>query len=308
LTREQELRRVTRRLLLGSGLSEAHTLSMLPPRFPDRIGLLADHPWRRTLGIGNPLSEEESVLRPSLLPGLLLAAAKNVARRNVTVALFEIGAAFLPSGAELPDEPLRAAWLFTGPAPAGWHGPKRSLDFFDAAGVLERIAEGLGVGELTRETVAVEPFHPGRSARVLLGGTEIGMVAELHPRAARALDLEDRVAVAEMDLAPLFEHAREAAPGDLPRFPAAARDLALLVPAGIPAAIVEGAVRAAAGPMLEGISLFDRYAGSEIGADRVSLAFSLSFRHPDRTLTDAEVADRMVAVEQLARESGWTVR
>ena len=308
LTRQQELRRVTRRLLLGSGLSEAHTLSMLPPRFPDGIGLPADHPWRRTLAISNPLSEEESVLRPSLLPGLLLAAAKNVARRNVTVALFEIGAAFFPTEAELPDEPLRAAWLFTGPAPAGWHGPKRSLDFFDAAGVLERIADGLGVGGITREAVAVEPFHPGRSARVLLGGTDIGIVAELHPRAARALDLGDRVAIAEVDLTPLFEHAREAAPGDLPRFPAAARDLALLVPAGTPAADVRGAVREAAGPMLEDISLFDRYAGSEIGADRVSLAFSLSFRHPDRTLTDAEVAEAMAAVEQVARAAGWNVR
>ncbi|HEV8254530.1 MAG TPA: phenylalanine--tRNA ligase subunit beta, partial [Vicinamibacteria bacterium] len=139
LTREQTLRRLARRLLLGSGLSEAHTLSMLPPKLPDRLALADDHPWRRALVIANPLSEEESVLRPSLLPGLLLAAAKNVARRNTTVALFEIGTAFVPSAAELPDEPLRAAWLFTGPSPAGWHGPHRDLDFFDAKGALERL-------------------------------------------------------------------------------------------------------------------------------------------------------------------------
>jgi phenylalanyl-tRNA synthetase beta chain len=307
LSRDQELRRLTRRMLLGSGLSEAHTLSMLPPRFPDRLGLAQDHPWRRTLAIGNPLSEEESVLRPSLLPGLLLAAAKNISRRNVTVTLFEIGAAFIPSGEELPHEPLRAAWVLTGPAPSGWHR-RPELDLFDAAGVLERFAQGLGVDGLSREASKEEPFHPGRTASVLLGGRRIGVVAELHPRAARALDLEGRVAVAEIDLAPVFARAREAQRGDLPRFPAAARDLALLVPARTPAADVDSRIREAAGPMLEEVRLFDVYQGSELGADRVSLAFSLSFRHPDRTLTDAEVAERMAEVERASAEAGWAVR
>jgi phenylalanyl-tRNA synthetase beta chain len=308
LARDQQLRRLARRLLLGSGLSEAHTLSMLPPRFGDRLALPADHPWRRTLAISNPLSEEESVLRPSLLPGLLLAATRNVARRNTTVALFEIGAAFVPSTAELPDEPLRAAWLLTGPAQESWHGEHRTLDFFDSAGVIERLAEGLGIDGVTREAVEISPMHPGRTARVLVEGREIGLVAELHPRAARALDLTDRVAVGEVDLAPLFVAAREATPGDLPRFPPVARDLALLVPADAPAATVELAVREAAGDLLEDIGVFDLYRGPEIGADKVSLAFSLSFRHPGRTLTDAEVSERMAAVEDAARRAAWTIR
>jgi phenylalanyl-tRNA synthetase beta chain len=308
LSDEQRLHRLTRRLLLGSGLSEAHTLSMLPPRFPDRLALPAEHPWRKTLAISNPLSEEESVLRPSLLPGLLLAAAKNVARRNTTVALFEIGAAFIPTDAELPDEPLRAAWLLTGPAPDGWHGVHRTHDFFDATGVLERLAEGLGVDGLEREALEITPMHPGRTARVLVAGHEIGVVAELHPRAARALDLNDRVAVGEIDLAPLFALAREAAPGDLPRFPPVARDLALLVPADTPESAVERGVRESAGDLLEDIEVFDVYRGAEIGAEKVGLAFSLSFRHPERTLTDAEVSERMAAVEDAARRAGWTVR
>jgi phenylalanyl-tRNA synthetase beta chain len=308
LSRDQQLRRLARRLLLGYGLAEAHTLSMLPPRFPDRLALPVEHPWRKTLVIANPLSEEESVLRPSLLPGLLLAAARNVARRNTTVALFEIGAAFVPTDAELPDEPLRAAWLLTGPAPDGWHGTHRTLDFFDAAGALERLVEGLGVSGVTREAIDVAPMHPGRSARLVIDGLDIGVVAELHPRAARALDLMDRVAVGEIDLAPLFSAAREAASGDLPRFPPVSRDLALLVPAETPATTVRGTVREAAGDLLEDIAVFDVYRGAEIGADRASLAFSLSFRHPDRTLTDAEVSERMTAVEEAARRAGWTVR
>jgi phenylalanyl-tRNA synthetase beta chain len=305
LTREQTLRRLARNLLLGSGLSESYTLSMLPPKLPDRLALSADHTWRRTLVLANPLSEEESVLRPSLLPGLLLAAGKNIARRNTTVALFEIGTAFVPSSGELPDEPLRAAWLFTGPSPAGWHGPHRELDFFDAKGVVERLAEGLGVGGLAFEPVSEEPFHPGRCARVMLNGAATGLVGELHPRAARALDLESRVAVGEVDLSPLFAAATQAAAGDLPRFPAVSRDLALLVPSGTPAAEVERAVKGAAGPGLESIELFDVYTGTGEG---ISLAFSLAFRDPERTLTDQEVSDRMAAVEAAARAAGWTIR
>jgi phenylalanyl-tRNA synthetase beta chain len=308
LSREQELRRLTRRLLLGSGLSEAHTLSMLPPRFADRLGLAGDHPWRRTLTIANPLSEEESVLRPSLLPGLLLAAAKNVARRNVTVTMFEIGGVFLPSDRELPDEPLRAAWLLAGPAPGGWHSPQDVLDYFDAAGVLERLISGLGVDGVARSAATIEPFHTGRSARITLGGSEIGIVAELHPRSARRLDLLGRVAVGEIDLAPVFSRAREAVPGELPRFPAAVRDLALVVPATATAAEVEATIRRAAGPLLDQVAVFDVYRGTELGEGRVGLAFSLAFRDPERTLTDAEVAARMGEVDRASREAGWTVR
>jgi len=309
LTREQTLRRLARRILLGSGMSEAHTLSMLPPRLADRLSLSPDHPWRKTLVIANPLSEEESVLRPSLLPGLLLAAGKNVARRNTSVALFEIGKAFVPTGAELPDEPLRAAWVMTGPAPAGWHGPHRNVDFFDAKGVLEGLVEGLGVAGVTFETATFEPMHPGRCARLIVEGLHVGVVAELHPRVARELDLEMRVAVAEVDLAPLFGRARDAAPGELQRFPAVARDLALLVPVETPAAAVERTVRDAAGPLLEQIAVFDVYPGDEIGeTGKVSLAFSLAFRDPERTLTDTEVGDRMTAIGQAVQNAGWVVR
>jgi phenylalanyl-tRNA synthetase beta chain len=300
---------MARRVLLGSGLSEAQTLSMLPPGLPDRLALPADHPWRDTLAIANPLSEEESVLRRSLVPGLLLAAARNVARRNTTVMLFETGTAFEPSGDELPHEPLRAAWLLTGPAPTSWHRPHRDFDFFDAKGIAERLAEALGVEGLAFDAAPGEPWHPGRAASVRLAGAGIGTVAELAPRAARALDLSGRVAVGEIDLAPLLAAAHEAAPGELPRFPAVVRDLALLVPAATPASDVEGAIRAAAGPMLAGLEIFDVYPGEQVGSPgHVSLAFSLEFRHADRTLTDAEVGEIMSSIEAAAGAAGWTTR
>ncbi|MGH2786024.1 MAG: phenylalanine--tRNA ligase subunit beta [Actinomycetota bacterium] len=309
LTEEQALRRLVRRLMLASGLSEAQTLSMLPPSLPERLGLAPDHPWRDTLVLANPLSEEESVLRPSLIPGLLLAAAKNVARRNTSVSLFEIGNTFMPSDAVLPIERLQVAWLQTGNVPTGWHRPHRNYDFFDAKGVLERLAGGLGVEGVSVEAAERQPMHPGRTARVLLRGEEIGIVAELSPRAARAFDLASRVAVAEIRLEPLLAAARTAAPGDLPRFPAVSRDLALLVPGTRPAAEVEAAIRRAGGALLERVEVFDVYPGEEIGQPgKMSLAFALSFRDPDRTLTDAEIGEVISRIAAAAASAGWTVR
>lgn len=309
LTPEQTRRRLARRLMLGAGLSEAQTLSMLPPSLPDRLGLAGDHPWRNTLALANPLSEEESVLRPSLIPGLLLVASKNLARRNTTVSLFEIGNTFTPSAEELPSEDLRVGWLQTGPVPTSWHRPHRDFDFFDAKGVLMRLAEGLGVDGLRLEAAEREPMHPGRCARVTLGGQEVGVVAELHPRAARALDLASRVAVGELSLAQLIASATTAAAGELPRFPAVSRDLALLVPAPTPAAEVEQIIRGAGGDLLEAVEVFDVYPGEEFGRPgKVSLAFSLSFRHPDRTLTDTEVGEVMAVIQAASTSSGWIVR
>ncbi len=309
LTDEQKLRRLARRLMLGAGLSEAQTLSMLPPSLPDRLELAPDHPWRSTLSLANPLSEEESVLRPSLIPGLLLAASKNVARRNTSVALFEIGNTFTPSDDVLPVETLRLAWLQTGPVPTSWHRPHRDFDFFDAKGVVERLTEGLGTEPVDVESAERQPMHPGRCARVLLGGEEIGVVAELHPRTARALDLPPRVALGELRLEPLLTAARTAAAGDLPRFPAVTRDLALLVPSETPAAEVEAAIRRAGGELLEVAEVFDVYPGEEFGQPgKTSLAFALSFRHGDRTLTDAEVGEVMARIEASAASARWTVR
>ena len=152
-------------------------------------------------------------------------------------------------------------------------------------------------------------MHPGRAARVLLAGEDIGLVAELHPRAARALDLPARVAVGELLLAPLIAAARTWAPGDLPRFPAVTRDLALLVPATTPAAEVESVIRVAAGDLLEAVDVFDVYPGEEFGQPgKVSLAFSLSFRHAERTLTDAEIAEVMATITSAVSTAGWVVR
>jgi phenylalanyl-tRNA synthetase beta chain len=308
LSREQALRRAARRALLGAGLSEAQTLSLISPATLELLSLPDSHPWRNVLALANPLSEDESVLRPSLIPGLLTAARYNVSHRNTSIALFEIGVRFTPSQAELPVETLECAWVMTGPTPETWHA-QRTYDFFDAKGVLESIGDAIGVREWSVAPSEQNlPFHPARCADVIVAGEKVGVVAELHPRAAAALDLPGRVAIGSVELAALFEAAVEVAPGDVGRFPPAERDLAIVLPETIPAAEVEKLIRDAAGALLERVALFDVFRGAQAGEGNVSLAWTLTFRDPDRTLTDEEIDAAVASIEQAVTGRGWSLR
>jgi len=313
LNDDQRRRRQARRVLLDRGFTEAQTLSLLSPAVPDRLGLSETHPWRRVIRLANPLSQEESVLRPSLLPGLLLAAERNAARRVGTIALFEIGIAFEPEwrddprGGRLPREHLRAAIVLVGGSTRSWHGA-RTFDLYDATGALETLAAALGATAPVFAPSRREELHPGRSASVAIDGREIGIAGELHPRIARALDLDGRVAVFEIDLTPLFAAVRAAEAPVVPRFPAAERDLAVVVGEGTSADDVWRAVTDAGAPLLDSVDLFDVYRGAQAGSGNVSLAYRLSFRDPERTLTDEDVALAMDRILSAIRERGWRTR
>ena len=301
LTESQRRRRLARALLLGAGLSEAQTLSLLPPSVAARLGL------DDAAVVSNPLSEEESVLRTSLIPGLLLAAHRNVARRVLPVRLFEIGTVFRRDGEGVHEE-LRAAWVMCGPAERAWHSTERGMDFFDGKGVLEAFLDGLGVREWSIEAGAAVPFaHPARSATVIAGDA-IGFVAEAHARLAASFDLPGRVVLAELALGGLLAERPGVPAPAIPRFPAAGRDVAIVVPDGVSSAEVERTVRRAAGPLLESVSLFDLYRGEPIPEGYVSLAFSLTLRDAERTLTDADADVAIGRVAEAARAVGWTVR
>ncbi|HEX9696930.1 MAG TPA: phenylalanine--tRNA ligase subunit beta [Actinomycetota bacterium] len=309
LTREQSLRRVARRALMGAGLSEAQTLSLISPAFADRIALPPDHAWRSVLHVTNPLSEDESILRPSLLPGLLLAARHNIARRLPSVALFEIGTAFSPSREELPAESLQVAWILAGVAPDGWHAPDRPLDFYDAKGAFESLADALGIRDVSaRPAEGREPFHPGRLADLYAGSQLAGIVGELHPRVIEALDLPARTAAGVADLRVLIGAADAARDVPLPRFPSVGRDLAVVAADDVPAAEIAAAVAEAAGPLLASVVPFDVYRGDQVAAGHRSVAFALQFRDPDRTLTDAEVDAAVARTLDAVAARGWTLR
>ncbi|MHB8511381.1 MAG: phenylalanine--tRNA ligase subunit beta [Actinomycetota bacterium] len=307
LTHEQTLKRVARRAMLGAGLSEAQTLSLIDPGFADRLSLPPTHSWRKTVAVSNPLSADASVLRPSLLPGLMQAASINFSRRTKRVALFEIGVSFAPS--EPPVETLELAWIMGGVRPLGWHEASKDIDFYDASGALTALCEALGVsGMKLRPAELGAPHHPARAAEVLVNGSAIGFVAELHPRCNDALDLPKHTAVGCVGLDSLIEAASTARMVPLPKFPASERDIALIVPEAVTALDVSAVLSGAAGKLLESIVPFDRFVSPQFGEGKVSIAFSMSFRDPDRTLTDEEVNKAFSNVVAAAKDHGWIVR
>jgi phenylalanyl-tRNA synthetase beta chain len=259
--------------------------------------------------LAHPLSENFAVLRPSLLSGLAGAVAHNRRRDMRDVRLFEIGAAFSPSRGELHR--LAFAWTGAG-APEHWGGGHRMVDFFDAKGVVERIGEALRLPFGFSATTAAY-LAPGRTAAITSGGCVLGVVGQLAPAIAAARDLPaaDEIYVAELDLdeiAPLVP-SQDAQVETLPRFPSIVRDISIVVDEALASERLRGTIRAVGPGTLVQVREFDRYKGKGIPDGCCSLSLRLTFRSPDRTLTDAEVQDAMGRImEALTREHGAVQR
>lgn len=341
LTADQRLRRRVGRQLAGSGLTEVLSYPFLALGEIEALGIPSggagapEDPRRQLVRLANPLSDESPYLRTTLLPGLIAAARRNLARGAAELALFEVGLVFRgesvgtladpprpsvagpPSPTEidglfalLPDQPRQVAVLLAGAAErAGWWGPGRSCDWADAIGICRDLAAELGV-TLTVSAATMAPWHPGRCAQLELAGDVIGHAGELHPRAVAAAGLPPRTCVAELDLDALLAAVPAVAPAPpVPIYPVAKEDLALVVPVEVRAADLQLAVAQGAGEYLEAIRLFDVYTGSQVSPGHKSLAFSLRLRAADRTLGTAEVAAaRAGALAQAAAVCGATLR
>jgi phenylalanyl-tRNA synthetase beta chain len=207
------------------------------------------------------------------------------------------------------DEREQVAFVMAGSV-MGFPGEDRSFDVFDGKGAVAALMEALGVGSWSLDGPAGAAYHPGRSASVAIGATQVGTVGEVHPRVARELDLPDRVIVGEVDVTAMGDHAaRMLEIRQVPRFPPARRDLAWVVDAGVPAGRVEDVIEEAGGELLEAARLFDLFTGAPIPEGKKSLAFAVTFRAPDRTLTDEEVDAAVAAIDQLvAAEVGGELR
>jgi phenylalanyl-tRNA synthetase beta chain len=310
LTREQVLVREVRVLLVGAGLWEAYTSSLVGPEDLDRMAYPEGHEARRAIPVTNPLVVDESLLRPSLLPGLMGAVARNAARRNLTTRFFEIGRCFAPSNELLPLESLRLGIALHGPVVQEWHTPGRDLDFYDLKGVIDLLLDGLRVAGVAWEPVEDPVLHPTRAACVVAGDRVLGNAGELSPEATARHDLPHRAYVAELDLEALL--ALAAPPvgiAEIPRFPSVLLDLAVSVPEAVPAAAVLATARAAGGALLDDVRLFDVYRGGQVGEGRKSLGLSLSFRRADRTLKEEEaIAARDAIAAAVTGEHGGRVR
>lgn len=323
LTEPQRLRRRISWTLAASGLVEVVT----PPFVGEALLTTLAHDGHDAPRLLNPLSEQEAHLRPSLLPGLLSALLRNTGRGLHDVAIFESGSVFRGSGqpldivpstagrptedqlraldAALPAQPRHAAVALCGRRLA------RPVGVGDAVEVLLATARSVGV-ELVVSQAHEPPFHPGRCAQLLLDGTPAGVVGELHPRVVTVLGLPPRTVAGELDLDRLVAAsvARGAVRAPLVSpYPPSSVDVALVVDDSVLAAEVERTLRAGAGELLEDIALFDVYTGAQVGERRRSLAYSLRFRAPDRTLTDTEVlAARDAAVAAAAAEHAAVLR
>lgn len=261
--------------------------------------------------VENPLSAEEGFLRTRLTPGLLRALGANLRRQVRGAALFEVGTVFRagPGGRGVEERPKIAIGL-SGPTAPSWTAPERPFDFFDAKGVVEALLQDLGVGDWALGEPLGGMFHAGRSAFVLIGGERAGVVGELDPRSIESLDLAGRVSVAELEVDALMAHAStDVAVHDVPRFPPVRRDLAFVLDAATPAGNVRDALVDAGGELLDSCLLFDVFEGDPLPAGRKSLAFSIDFRAPDRTLENEEADGAVSAiVERLSRDFGAELR
>jgi phenylalanyl-tRNA synthetase beta chain len=325
LTRAQRLRRRAEDALRDLGFDEIVGWSFTDPGESARLRIGGDDPRAAGVVLSNPLSEEQSAMRTTLLGSLLDAAQANLARDAERVALFESGRVYLRDGeageggslagdfaGERPApflEPHRLGCLVAGPlAPKSWRGGEQPADFFALKGVLEGVAARLGI-ELAFEP-ATEPFlHPGRAAHLGAGGEGAGWLGEIHPLVCRQWDLEAAVGF-ELDLAPLLAAATagEEAFADVTTFPAVRQDLAVVVPAEVAAAEVRTAILAGGGELLRAAEAFDLYEGEQVGEGYKSLALRLEFGAADRTLTDEEVAALRREIAAKLGEIGGSIR
>lgn len=311
-TPERILEDRVRATLVASGLFEVTTSSLVAKDAWRGWRLPEDSPLGRTVDLMLALSEAQAVLRTSLLPSLGEVLKRNLSRRLTDVRIFELGRAYRPRGeGELPAEPRLVAGLLTGRiTPAAWWSAPRSADFFDAKGVVEAVLAAVGVVSYEFRPAVWPPLHPGRTAELWVDGERAGLVGELHPEVQEALDAPERVAVFEIDLGVLGR--AEQVPlvfRPLPRFPAVTRDLAFVLPSTVAARTVEETVREAADALLDEVRLFDVYTGANLPEGHRSLAFALSFRSAERTLTDDEV-DAVLerVVHRLEHELGAQLR
>ncbi|SHE91528.1 phenylalanine--tRNA ligase subunit beta [Caloramator proteoclasticus] len=280
MTKEQKLIEAVKRTMVSSGLYETLTYSFFSPKVFDKINLSYDSELRNVVTISNPLGEDFSVMRTTLIPSMLEVMQRNILRDNKEVGLFDIGKVYLNVGKELPDERYKLCVAIAG-----------DVDFFNLKGIVENLINVLSVdkAEFERETEN-SIFHPGRCAKLLVRKRYAGVLGEVHPDVLENYDLETRVYIAEIDLATLFEAAKmEKKYKPLPKYPAVLRDIALLVKDEVEVKKIEDIMLKQGKGIIEEIKLFDVYKGKQIPEGFKSVAYSIIYRAEDRTLTDEEI-------------------
>lgn len=293
-----------------AGYTEVVNYSFMNPQEFDRLGLPEDDCRRKAVLLRNPLTVEQSVMRTTLVPGLIGNLAWNLSRGVRGLKIFELSKVFLSGGPGLPNEPLRLSGLAVGqPGVSFWD--RREVDFFDVKGVVEMLLDSLGItGAVFSAVVDAPLLHPGKAAWVMVGGREAGFVGQAHPDMMAHYDIPVDTYIFELDLEALIE-VEGVGPSyrPLPKYPAVLRDVAVIVPEEVTSFSVQKVIESLRLDLVEDVRLFDYYAGKPVPEGKKSLAYTITYRSLDRTLTDEEVnALHLAIVDALRVKLGAQIR
>lgn len=304
-TPKQKFERSIKNAVLAMGVNEIATFSFISPKYFDKIKLPADSKLRNTVTITNPLGEDTSVMRTTIIPSICEVLARNYNYRNPEAHVFEMGNEYLPvEGEVLPVEPLRLG--------IGVYDTQDDFDFYSLKGIVEGVMSKAGVKEYeiekaTQDSVFDEysAFHPGRVAVVKIDGEEIGIFGELHPDVLENYGIGARAYVGKLNIPELMaKSSDEKIYKPLPKFPATTRDISVVCSKELPVAQLEKAIKSAVGSILEKVSLFDVYTGEQIEEGKKSVSYSISMRSHDGTLTDEQADKTMDKVVKALAQIG----
>ena len=309
---KENLRERVKTYLLQCGMMEAMNYAFYHRDVFDRIRLESTDPLRQAVQIANPLTEDQSIMRTTLLPSLLANAQRNRNHQINDVQFFECSKVFIPNGTgEYPNEPERVAGIIAGNLGAGVYGdPLRPADFFDIKGVVEGMIDRCGISDYTIVHTDHPAFHPGRRAEVRIEDKALCVFGEAHPEVLENYDLPHKAYLFELNFERLVSRVEPTKQFEtIPIYPSVNRDLAIVLDADTPASRPTEIIKSAGGELVSGLHLFDVYTGEQVPEGKKSLAFAIEYRSAAETLTD-EIVDRVhgAILEQLERELGATLR
>lgn len=278
--------------LMANRFYEIINFSFIGPRYFDMLTLSEDSRLRQVVRVANPLSEEQSVMRTLLLPGLLDTVSRNLARKNNNLAFFEMGSVFHPQGDDLPAGVLKLGAVVAGRVETNWLKQEMEMDFYYLKGTLENLFNQLGIPAIGWNETNEPGYHPGRAATIMSNGQKLGVIGEIHPLVCQNFEIKLRACAFELDMDILFDLTQPRVMMEqITRYPAVERDLAIEVDQKINSAQALEVIKEWGGQLLQRIVIFDLYAGEQVPAGCKSLAFKMTFQSYDRTLTEAEVND-----------------
>jgi len=291
-TLHQRVERSVRDILVNQGLNEIINFSFTSPDAADRLLLPVDDLRRTAIKLANPLVAEQSVMRTSLLPGVLETVARNTSFRTMDLKLFEIRRRYLPTAEEMPHEPLSIAGALTGSRVAtSWSSSRDAVDFYDVKGIIENLLELLHIRAVSWVADLPEPYyHPGKSCSVMSGRERIGTFGEIHPTVQANFGIERPVYAFELDFEKLVTLSHQQRPISAPsRFPDSTRDIAMLAGDDVQAEQIVSCVNGVKAREIEQVEIFDLYRGAGIQEGFKSIAIRVRYRSYERTLTDDEI-------------------